>query len=71
MLPLGLLDLLLHRVERLGVGRVHLLLVGLRRGDHLVERGEHLVEAGGDGIAGGGETGDETDELVEFCSRNR
>ena len=66
MLSLSLLDLLLHRVERFRVGRVHLFTVRLGGREHLVEVREDLVEARGDAVRSVDLTRDETDELVEF-----
>jgi hypothetical protein len=64
---LGLLDLLLHRVEGFRVGSIHLLSVGLSGSEHLIEIGEDLVKAGRDTVGSVGLAGDETNELVEFC----
>jgi hypothetical protein len=66
---LSLLDLLLHRVEGFRVGSVHLLSVRLGGSQHLVEVGENLEEARWDSIGGVDLTGNETDELVEFCEK--
>ena len=50
MFTLGLLDLLLHRVESFCVGSVHLLSVGLNGNEHLIEVGKNLVETGRNAI---------------------
>lgn len=68
MVALGLLDFLLHRVERLGVGRVHLLLGALRTREHVVERREDLDERGRDRLGDVGLARDEANELVELCT---
>ena len=66
VISLRLLQLLLHRVERFGVGRVHLLLRSLGAEKVIVEGDEDFDVSDGNGLCDVGLTGDESDELVEF-----